>query len=240
MMISGHCSVWVMAFLVEGNSRMDAQTAYQAIEKIGLMAGMRGAFPPEVALPVVEVLLEEGINVFEFMMNSDKPLPAMQAVKQRFGDDVVAGMGTVLGEATARRVVDAGADFIVAPSFSPIVVQVAKEAGILVAPGVMTPTEAVDAWSMGVRLLKLFPAGPLGIEYFKAVRGPLDHISFMCNGGINPDTVRQFISAGAVACGAGSWLVGDGTRSLDSIRNRAKQITLAVEEAREGRRVLQV
>jgi 2-dehydro-3-deoxyphosphogluconate aldolase / (4S)-4-hydroxy-2-oxoglutarate aldolase len=211
---------------------MRSQQAYDVLASSGVMAGMRGQFTPDVALRVTAVLVEEGINVFEFTMNSTSPVEAMQAVKREFGDDVCSGMGTVLDMDTARRVLDAGADFVVSPAFQADIVQVVLREDVLVAPGVMTPSEAVHAWSLGVRLLKLFPIGTLGVEHFKALFGPLNHMKFLCNGGINAENTREFLQAGAVACGPAAWLTGDGTTSLDTIRQRARLMREAVEAAR--------
>ncbi len=213
---------------------MNTQTGYEYVERSGIMAGMRGHFPPDVALKIVGVLVEEGINVFEFTMNSAQAIEAMQAAKRAFGDDICSGMGTVLDVETAQRVLDATPDFIVSPAFNPAVVELAQAADILIAPGVITPTECVDAWAMGVKLLKIFPIGPMGVDYFKAIRGPLDHMKFMANGGINPETVRQFMSAGAVACGTAAWLTGDGSLPLETIRQRACTVRSIVDEIRTG------
>lgn len=213
---------------------MNADTAYAMVERGGLMAGMRGYFPPDNTLRVTGVLMREGINVFELTMNSDRAIEAMQAAKREYGDAACVGMGTVLDAETARRVLDAGADFIVSPAFSPEVVRAAQAAGVLVAPGVITPTECVDAWAMGVKLLKIFPIGPLGLDYFKTIRGPLDHIKFMCNGGTNDVTVRQFMEAGAVACGMANWLTGDGHMPLETIGQRARLLRQVVAEVRSG------
>jgi len=214
---------------------MNTETAFGYVERGALMAGLRGYFPPAHALNVARVLVEEGINVFEFTMNSDQAVEAMQATKREFGDDACVGMGTVLDVDTANRVLEASADFIVAPSFQPGVVKVAQAADVLVAPGVITPTEIVDAWAMGVKLLKIFPIGALGLNYFKAIRGPLDHIKFMCNGGTNDLTVREFMEAGAMACGMANWLTGDGHNlSLDQIRGRARKLREIVDAVRSG------
>jgi len=213
---------------------MDAQTGYEYVERCGLMAGMRGYFPPDVALRIVRVLVEEGINVFEFTLNSAQAIEAMWATKREFGADVCAGMGTVLDVNSARRVLEAEPDFIVSPAFSPAVVEVVQAADVFIAPGVITPTECVDAWAMGVKMLKLFPIGPLGLDYFKAVRAPLDHMKFLCSGGMNPDTVRQYLQAGATACNTATWLTGDGSLPLETVRQRARTMRTVVDEVRTG------
>lgn len=217
---------------------MNAQTAYDRIVQGGLMAGMRGHFPPDLALEYVRVLLDAGqIDVLEFTMNSEQAIEAMQAAKREFGDAVVSGMGTVLDAETAKRVLDAGADFIVAPSFNREVVALAQSADVMIAPGVITPTECVDAWAMGVKLLKIFPIGSLGLDYFKSVRGPLSHMKFMCNGGMTDQNVGDFLKAGAVACGMAAWLTGDGSMPLERVAQRARALRAIVTSVQTGQPV---
>jgi 2-dehydro-3-deoxyphosphogluconate aldolase / (4S)-4-hydroxy-2-oxoglutarate aldolase len=214
---------------------MNSQTAYEIVEQDGLLAGMRGDFLPDKALKIAEVCIEEGIRTFEFTMNSPQAIEAMQAVKAEFGADACSGMGTVLDVETAKRVLNAAPDFVVSPAFTPAVVEMVVKADILIAPGVITPTECVNAWAMGVKMLKIFPIGPMGVDYFKSVRGPLDHMKFMANGGINPETTRDFMKAGAVAVGAANWLTGDGSWPMDKIRERAKMLRDVVQEVRTGK-----
>ncbi len=213
---------------------MSSQHAYQFVADSGIIAGFRGAFPADIALKTCSILLEEEINCFEFTMNSQDPIEAMQAVKVEFGDDVCVGMGTVLDVATAVQVMDAGADFVVSPAFQPNVVQVVLDRDLLMAPGITTPSEAVAAWSMGVKLLKFFPVGALGIDYFKAVYGPLNHMKFMCNGAMNDENAREFIQAGATAAGMGGWLTGDGTWTDSRLRSRARILVNAIASGREN------
>lgn len=212
---------------------MHSQHAYDSIVRCGLIGTLRGNFPPDVALRVCAALMDAGIDVFEFTMNSVQPIEAMQAVKREYGESAVVGMGTVLDQETAMRVLEAGGDMIVSPAFHPDVVDLAHRADVLVMPGVITPTEAVNAWATGVKILKIFPIGPLGLEYFKAVRGPLDHIPFCCNGGTSDQNVGDFIKAGAVACGMAGWLTGDGAMPPDEIRRRAQTLRRIVDEARQ-------
>lgn len=216
----------------ESELPMNSQTALQMIEAGGIVAGMRGAFPPDVALKVTETLMMEGINVFELMMNSVEPLKAMQAVKAEYGDEACVGMGTALDAATARAALDAGADFVVSPAFQADVAAAVIAQDVLMAPGVVTPSEAVAAWGLGVKLLKLFPIGALGIDYFKAMFGPLRHMRFMCNGAMTDQNAREFLAAGAVACGMGGWLVGDGAWSRARLRSRARILVNTVQAAR--------
>jgi len=188
------------------------------------VAVMRGAFTPQVALDVVGVLYNEGIRAFELTMNSEQPIEALRALQDAYGKEICVGMGTVLDAGDVPGLIDAGAQFIVSPAFQPDVVQATHQYDTLMIPGVITPSEAVAAWNIGCEILKLFPIGVLGVDYFKSVFGPLDHMQFMCNGGVNAENAHAFLKAGALACGLAGWLTGDGTTSLDIIRNRARQL----------------
>jgi 2-dehydro-3-deoxyphosphogluconate aldolase/(4S)-4-hydroxy-2-oxoglutarate aldolase len=214
---------------------MNTSTALARFARCGIVVVLRGTFPPDSALPLVETLIEAGLDAVEFTTNSAQAFEAMQAVRAAFGPDICAGMGTVLDAATAQRALDAGADFMVAPSFSPAVVAAAQAADRLIAPGVITPTECVDAWALGVPLLKLFPIGALGLDYFKTLRGPLNHMAFMCNGSIDDSNTGAFIQAGALACGTG-WPVGDGTWPLERVAERARRLRGIVDAARSPQR----
>ncbi len=207
---------------------------FQRVETIGMIAGFRGAFPPDAALRVTGVLMDEGINVFELTMNSQQPIAAMQAVKAAYGDDAYVGMGTVLEVDTAKQVIDAGGDFIVSPAFDAEVVRYVRDAGVMMIPGVLTPTEAVQAWATGVPLLKVFPIGAAGVPFFKAMFGPLSHMKFMCNGAMHAENAGEFIKAGAVAAGMSSWLTGDGTTPAETIRARAQALKAAIATGRSA------
>ena len=213
---------------------MQSQEALDFIAADGIVAGMRGAFPPDVALGVSEVLMGEGIRCFELMMTSEAPIAAMQALKAAYGDEACVGMGTVLDVATADQVMDAGADFVVSPAFQPDVVAAVMARDTLMGPGVATASEAVAAWQMGVKLLKLFPIGALGVDYFRAIFGPLAHMTFMCNGAMDDRNAREFVQAGAVACGMGGWLVGDGSWGKSRLRSRARILVNAIDSGRAG------
>ena len=213
---------------------MTPDSVQQRIHHDGLVAALRGAFPPEVAVRAAEPLIRNGITVIELTMNSERPLEAMQAVKRAFGDAAAVGMGTVLNADMAARALDAGADFLVSPALDPGMMEAARDADVLAIPGVITPSEIVQAMALGAPLLKLFPIGPLGVDYFKALRGPLDSVPMMANGGTTDANIGAFIRAGAVACGMGSWLTGDGTWAADTIAQRAQILVDIIASARSG------
>ncbi|NDJ59683.1 MAG: bifunctional 4-hydroxy-2-oxoglutarate aldolase/2-dehydro-3-deoxy-phosphogluconate aldolase [Chloroflexi bacterium] len=210
---------------------MDRQTAYDQVVQTRLIAVLRGQFPPATALDVASTLISAGITVLEFTTNSPHAVAALQAVKAAYGAESCVGMGTVLDQSAARRALDAGADFIVAPTLDPAVVEVAHNADRLAIPGALTPNEAVAAAATGAKIVKLFPVGALGVDYFRFLRGPLNHIDFCCNGGITDANIGAFLRAGAVACGVGAWLTGTGTLSADTMAQRARVLRRLADEA---------
>jgi 2-dehydro-3-deoxyphosphogluconate aldolase/(4S)-4-hydroxy-2-oxoglutarate aldolase len=134
---------------------------------------------------------------------------AREALARLAGEcpDVLAGAGTVLTPAQAKDARDAGAKFVVAPGFSPSVVDYCLENDIPVFPGVATPSEIEAALSRGLNVVKFFPAEPLGgLGYLKAISAPYGGLSFMPTGGISLQNVGAYLSfSRVVACG-GSWM----------------------------------
>ncbi|MFN8376896.1 MAG: bifunctional 4-hydroxy-2-oxoglutarate aldolase/2-dehydro-3-deoxy-phosphogluconate aldolase [Anaerolineae bacterium] len=141
---------------------MNIDTARTLIESSAIVAVMRGHFPPQIALAVAQTLLECDISIFRLTVNSEQPFEAMRALKREFGMNAAIGMGTVLDVDNAQRALDEGADFVVAPSFSREVVRLVLDAGVMMIPGVMTPSECVDAWALGVPLRSAVSGGRTG------------------------------------------------------------------------------
>ena len=114
--------------------------------------------------------------------------------------------GRMLSPKQAEAAHEAGASFIISPNTSEAVIARTKELGMVSVPGAMTPTEILKAYELGADIVKLFPAGVLGIEYFKAVRAPLSGIPLAAVAGITPENIALFEAAGAAAYGISSSL----------------------------------
>jgi 2-dehydro-3-deoxyphosphogluconate aldolase/(4S)-4-hydroxy-2-oxoglutarate aldolase len=182
------------------------------------------------AAAMTEVLVEEGVRALEFTLTCAGALDAVSAAVEIAGDRAAVGAGTVLYEHEVSAVADAGAQFIVSPNVSPAVIAAAHERGMPALPGAFTPTEVQLAVDSGARLVKLFPAQPAGIAYLKALRGPLDKVSFVPTGGIGIGDIEPFLAAGAVAVALGSSLVRS-VDDLDGLRERARAAVAAARAA---------
>ncbi|HWJ02788.1 MAG TPA: bifunctional 4-hydroxy-2-oxoglutarate aldolase/2-dehydro-3-deoxy-phosphogluconate aldolase [Verrucomicrobiae bacterium] len=171
----------------------------------GILAILRG-FNEHVAWEAAQALLAGGIGAIEVTADSPGAWQVIETLKTK-APGLLVGAGTVLDTETARQAIESGADFLFSPVVRPEVIQFAKRYGRMAIPGVLTPTEALLALESGADIVKLFPAGSLGVNYLKEMRGPFPYMPFLPTGGITPENAAEFIQAGAVAVGMGSALV---------------------------------
>lgn len=176
------------------------------LKESGLIAVIRKPEQSQIH-QIAEALVEGGTGALEITLDTPGALDMIRELKEKFGDRVLVGAGTVLDAPSAKMAIDAGSDFIFCPSFDIDTIQMANRYGRISIPGVMTPTEIVNAYSAGADLLKIFPGAALGEAYIKDLQGPLGHIPMMPTGGVSLDNVETFIRNGAVAVGAGGSLV---------------------------------
>ena len=162
----------------------------------------------ESAIRSVEAICEGGLPCAEITMTVPGALRALEELVKRFADRVLLGAGTVLDPETARACVLSGAEFLVAPSLNTKTIELAKRHSKVIFPGALTPTEILTAWEAGADGIKIFPASALGgAKYIRALRAPFPHIEFVPTGGVNMDTICDFLNAGCCAVGVGSELV---------------------------------
>ncbi len=152
-----------------------------------------------------EVLAAGGLPVAEVTFRTPAAEPAIRALAKR--GDVLVGAGTILTTEQADRAIDAGAQFLVAPGTNPKVVEHVLKRGLPMVPGVATPSEIELALSLGVEVLKFFPAETMGgVGALKAFAGPYPDVRFMPTGGITPELLPAYLRLPSVVACGGSWL----------------------------------
>ena len=174
-----------------------------------------------------------GLNAIELTMTTPGALEITAKVAREL-PDVLLGLGTVLDAATARAGIDAGAKFIVTPAVRPEVIAVCRARDVPILCGALTPTEAITAWDLGADVIKIFPAEFFGPAYIKSLKAPFPHLRFLPTGGVTPETVGDFLKAGAFATAAGSALVSPvALKAGDwaAITKRAKEFVAAAAAA---------
>jgi len=202
----------------------------------GIVAIIR-AEQGERLVDVARALADGGIDVIEVTFTVPRVLEIISAVRDALGDRILLGAGTVLDPESARSAMLAGAEFIVAPNVNPDVIRLCRRYDKLVMPGALTPTEVLRAWETGADIVKVFPADVGGPAYLKSLAGPLPQVRLLPTGGVNLDTIEDFLRAGACAVGLGSALVerqavADG--NVERIRELAGRYVEAVRAARVG------
>jgi 2-dehydro-3-deoxyphosphogluconate aldolase/(4S)-4-hydroxy-2-oxoglutarate aldolase len=156
---------------------------------------------------VCRALADGGVTTVEITMTVPDALDVLRQVGHALGDRILLGAGTVLDAETARAVLLAGAEFVVAPVVNLDVIKLCRRYGKLVMPGAFTPTEVLAAWEAGADVVKVFPADPLGPAFVRAMRGPLPQVRLMPTGGVDLSTAAEYLRAGACCLGVGTQLV---------------------------------
>ncbi len=177
------------------------------IEKAGIIAVVTIESVRD-AVPLAKALLAGGIEVIELTLRTSAALDALRAIRAEV-PEMMVGAGTILTSAQLRAVIDAGAAFGVAPGLNRRIVEMAREESFSFSPGVLTPTEIELAVEAGCRLLKFFPAEPVGgLAYLGTVLVPFAHlgVKFIPLGGLNLASTAAYISNPNVAAIGGSWL----------------------------------
>ena len=186
------------------------------LEDIGLAVDLAGA------------LQAGGGEVLEVTLRTERALDALAAIRQAF-PQLLVGAGTLIHSAQFAEARDAGAQFAVSPGLTERLAAAAEGAGLPYLPGVMTPSEVLQALEYGYRSLKLFPANGNGsIKLLKTLKGPFTGIRFCPTGGVTSENLLNFLRLPNVTCVGGTWIA-----PANLIRARAwDQITQLALEAR--------
>ncbi len=206
-----------------------AQKFNHALQTLPLVAILRGIAPTE-ALAVGQALHDAHWGLIEVPLNSPDPIQSIALLAAHFPQALV-GAGTVLTVHQVREVHAAGGQLVVAPNFDAAVVQEALRRDMVCLPGVMTPTEAFAALAAGAHGLKLFPAEIITPAAVKALRAVLPvGICLLPVGGITPDNMTPYRSAGANGFGIGSALYKPGM-TAQQVGVQALRFAAAWEQA---------
>ena len=168
---------------------MTREEALTLLGKTRLIVILRGV-PVERAVDVARALYAGGVRALEYTFDHDDPdclqhnTERVRRVTAALGESLLVGCGTVLSTAEVEAGHAAGVHIMISPNWEAAVIRHTRELGMISMPGALTPTEIVTAHEAGADYVKLFPAGTLGVEYIRAVRGPLGHIHMTAVGGV--------------------------------------------------------
>ena len=160
------------------------------------------------AHPLADALAEGGLPIAEITFRTAAAGDVIEAIRTH-RPEMLVGAGTVLDVETLKEASGRGAVFAVAPGFDRVVVEEALKMGFPFFPGIMTPTDIQAALSLGVKILKFFPAGAAGgPKMLKSLAGPYAHtgVRFNPTGGVNLGNLPDYLAIGAVIAAGGTWI----------------------------------
>ena len=152
----------------------------------------------EDAVPLAQALEAGHLPMAEVTFRTAAAADAIAAMVKEC-PNVVVGAGTVLDREQCTRAINAGAQFIVSPSFSDEVAQCALGHGVAYCPGTCTPTD--------IPMVKFFPAAAYGgLKTLKALSPVFPQLKFMPTGGVNLDNVLEYLAFDKIIGVGGTWV----------------------------------
>ena len=205
----------------------------ERFKRLPLLGILRGAELDSIE-PLIETVIASGLRTIEITMNTRDAAELIKKTVRlsRKVDGFAVGAGTVIDLKSLKGALDAGATFIVMPVLIKDIVSYCVKNKIPVFPGAFSPQEIYDAWTSGATMVKVFPSGLLGPEYFREIKGPFDKIELLACGGVTPENIKRYFAFGASAAAFGAsvfkkeWLAN---RDFESIGCRIKEYLSAIK-----------
>jgi 2-dehydro-3-deoxyphosphogluconate aldolase/(4S)-4-hydroxy-2-oxoglutarate aldolase len=216
---------------------VNKQEVRRRIEEVGIIPSIRVSSTDD-ALFAAEAVSRGGIPIVEVTLTVPEATKVISHVVQR-APEMIVGAGSVLDAETARRCLDAGANFLSSDGLDPETVKFAVTEDVVIIPGTLTPTDVIAAWKLGSDFVKVVPCGHVGGDtYIRALKAMFPNVPLIAAGGVNQRTAFNFIAAGAVALGIGGELIPREAirrRQPDRIAELARRFTNAISSARGQR-----
>ena len=140
--------------------------------------------------------------------------------------ELLVGAGTVINVEQCQKAIELGCKFIVSPGLSKDVALLCKKMNIPYLPGCVTPTEIMEALSLGINVIKFFPAQVYdGLSAIKNLSYAFKQVQFVPTGGVDNTNLKEYLSNSAVKAVGGSWLLkGDVVKNCEVANEIIKSI----------------
>ena len=200
-----------------------------------LLAIMRN-IPLEQTVDYAKAVTEGGVSFFEVALNSPGALEQISMLRKLFGDSAVIGAGTAITVERAKAAIEAGAQFLLAPSSDEDVLSYCSSEKIAMLPGALTPSDVSLCLKYGYSTIKLFPAGDMPRGYIKSLKGPFDNTEYVAIGGVNRDNAADFMKQGYLGIGLSSNLMPKAAVAAGDWKTASQHVNEILEEIKRARK----
>ncbi|MDJ0536192.1 MAG: bifunctional 4-hydroxy-2-oxoglutarate aldolase/2-dehydro-3-deoxy-phosphogluconate aldolase [Xenococcaceae cyanobacterium MO_207.B15] len=216
-----------------GSSRLFNQYWLKALRTYKAIAVIR-APNLETGLAMGEAVANGGMRLIEVTWNSEQPQELISELRSRLPDCLI-GAGTILNLVQLQEAIASGSQFLFSPYFNPNLLDIAiNRYNVPFIPGVLSPTEIVNAWQAGATTVKVFPVQSMGgAKYIKSLQSPIGQIPLIPTGGITIENAPQMLRAGAIAVGLSSNLFPSSlvkSNNWQDITDRTRNFVKTLEE----------
>lgn len=211
--------------------------ALNQISTIGVVAVVRGN-SAEQAIKIADACILGGVKAIELTYTVPGARGIIETLVNKYKGDksVIIGAGSVLDPETCKGAIEAGAQFIVAPSFNEKVAMLANRYQVPYVPGIMSIKEAVTAMEYGCDVIKAFPGDILGPRFVKDIKGPIPYANVMPSGGVDIDNIKDWVKAGVIAVSAGSSLTAGAKKDdYELVTETAKKFIAEYQAAKASK-----
>jgi 2-dehydro-3-deoxyphosphogluconate aldolase/(4S)-4-hydroxy-2-oxoglutarate aldolase len=208
-------------------------TAVLSIEQAfpNRLCGVLRTEDPEAGFQACLAAMEGGVGAIEITTTVPSCYDMIRGLRASTGDSHPIGVGTVWDPGAVSEAKDAGAAFVVTPVVLPEVAEACRAHDMLCVIGALTPTEIYQARLAGAKLVKVFPVAPVGgVEYIRALGGPMGGVPLWVSGGVGAADVRGYLELGVKVVGLTNALFpadAMARRDFDAIRRMAAEVTKA-------------
>lgn len=208
---------------MNGPTRLEGVLSHRIVPVLALSDASRAqdlaAAMVEGNLPIAEVTFRNECAAQTMRTMADNP-------------QMLVGAGTVITAEQVNIAADSGAQFIVSPGISRDVIERSQELGLPVLPGAVTPSEIMEALSLGLTAVKFFPASVYGgVTAISALAGPFNQVRFLPTGGINVTNMNDYLSKPFIPAVGGSWMLPSAdidAGNFEAVKNLCLQATQSV------------
>ncbi|MBQ4630578.1 MAG: bifunctional 4-hydroxy-2-oxoglutarate aldolase/2-dehydro-3-deoxy-phosphogluconate aldolase [Clostridia bacterium] len=189
------------------------------------------SIPSKYVADACKAAYEGGVRIFEIAFDPSKDdtiyetQKSIETVYETLGRGIEVYAGTCVKKEYVDAAASSGAKAIISPGTQNSVINRTKELGLISVPGASTPTEILAAHEAGADIVKIFPVLPDDVRRLQVTMSPLSHIPFMPTGGVNPDTIAEFLKTGATALSAGVTVISREiaeNRDFELVKKNAK------------------